>query len=203
MIASYLELLQGRYTELLDHESVEFINFAVDGAERMKALINEIFEYSKVEKRAVFLAPTSCKEVVERAISNLGASALENRASVEFDNLPIVNADSAQLTRLFQNIIGNAIKYRGRNQSVVRIRADRGGDVWVISIQDNGIGIAPERHEQIFEMFNRLHSRGKYKGTGISLALCSKIIQSHGGRIWVESEVGKGSTFRFTLPSIG
>ena len=202
MISSYLELLQGRYAELLDHDGVEFINFAVDGAERMKALINEILEYSKVEIQAIFLAPTSCMDVVERAILNLGASTLENRASVEFDDLPIVNADSAQLTRLFQNIIGNAIKYRGQNRPVVRIGADRSGDVWIISIEDNGIGIAPEYHERIFEMFNRLHSRGKYEGTGIGLALCSKIVQRHGGRIWVESEVGKGSTFRFTLPAI-
>jgi signal transduction histidine kinase len=122
---------------------------------------------------------------------------------LDVGDLPIVNADNVQLTRLFQNVISNAIKYNGQAQPVVRIKADRLGAMWIISIEDNGIGIAPEHHKSIFEMFHRLHSRGKYEGTGIRLALCSKIIERHGGRIWVESEVGKGSTFRFTLPAIG
>jgi light-regulated signal transduction histidine kinase (bacteriophytochrome) len=203
MIVNYLDLLQGRYTELLDHNGVEFINFAVDGAERMKILIDELLEYSKVEIQGMVLVPTSCADVVEHATRNLKDRISQTGASLEIGDLPNVNADKVQLTRLFQNVISNAITYKGQAQLVVRIKADRLGEAWIISIEDNGIGIAPEHHKRISEIFHRLHSRGKYEGTGIGLALCSKIVERHGGRIWVESEVGKGSTFRFTLPAIG
>ena len=180
---------------------MEFMEFAVDGAERMQQLINDLLEYSRVGMSARPLEPVNCSRLMDGVLSSLNEAIDSKRASIECSPLPVVSGDEAQLSRLFQNLVGNALKFCGEDYPRVRIWAELDGDDWVFSVKDNGIGIAPEFQERIFGMFSRLHSRSQYSGTGIGLALCSKIAQRHGGRIWVESEVGQGSTFRFNIPA--
>ncbi len=199
-ITAYLGLVKERYAAELDETAVEFVDFAIDGAERMQQLISDLLEYSKVGTEGQDLEPVSCSRIVDGVLNNLNEAIKSQKARVECSPLPIINGDEAQLARLFQNLVGNALKFTGEAVPRVQIWAELQGGDWVFSVKDNGIGIAPDYQERIFGMFARLHSRTKYSGTGIGLALCSKIAQRHGGRIWVESEVGHGATFRFNIP---
>jgi len=201
MVASYVQLLARRYEGKLDSDADEFIGFAVDGAVRMWKLINDLLAYSRVGMRGGGLEPTDSEAVLVQTVNDLKVVITENGALVTHDPLPMVMADRPQLGQLFQNLIGNAIKFRRDEPPRVHISASRTGNGWTFSVRDNGIGIAPEYSERIFIIFQRLHSREEYAGTGIGLAVCKKIVERHGGRIWVKSEVGKGATFYFILPA--
>lgn len=203
MVTSYLQLLERRYKGKLDNSADDFIAFAVDGATRMKALINDLLTYSRVGTHGKSFERTDCTTVVKRAIANLKIAIDESEATVIYAPLPEVQGDAIQLTQLFQNLISNAIKFHSEAPPVIQIRAELQAQEWLFSVQDNGIGIEPEYAEQIFVIFQRLHRRTDYTGTGIGLAVCKKIVERHGGRIWVQSELGQGATFYFTLPSLG
>ena len=166
----------------------------------MQALIQDLLAYSRVGTKGKRLEPTSCETVLDHALDNLQFAIEENGASVTHDPLPTVLADRSQLTQLFQNLIANAIKFRREEPPHVHLAAERGDSEWLFSIRDNGIGIEEEYGERIFEIFQRLHGRNEYSGTGIGLAICKKIVERHGGRIWVAANPGGGSTFHFTLP---
>lgn len=199
MIASYLQLLQRRYRGKLDNDADEFIAYAVEGADRLGALLHDLLMLQQIGKgvRQKTLHPVS--ELVHAAIQNLGDEAL--RASVHCGPLPTIECQKTEFVQLFEHLIGNARKYAREAVPVeVTISSDRQGDAWVICVADNGIGIEPEYQQKIFNVFQRLHPRSKYDGTGIGLAICRKIVEVHGGRIWVESQPGAGSTFRFTVP---
>ena len=200
MVASYLQLVAQRYKGQLDADADEFIGFAVDGAKRMQALINDLLAYSRVGTRARPFEPTDCNKVMQTALANLGVAIVESGAQITHDELPTVMGDSSQLVQLFQNLIGNAIKFRGTEPMRVHVGAEADDGHWQFSVRDNGIGIAPEYHQRIFVMFQRLHGRTEYPGTGIGLAICKKIVERHGGTVWVESQPGQGSTFKFTIP---
>jgi PAS domain S-box-containing protein len=202
MVASYVQLLAKRYGSKLDADANEFIDFAVDGAVRMRKLINDLLTYSRVGTQGKELSPTDSEAAFAQSVKDLEVTIEENGALLTHDPLPMVMADSPQLRQLFQNLIGNAIKFRGNEPPRVHISASRNGSGWIFSVRDNGIGIAPEYSERIFIIFQRLHSRQEYAGTGIGLAICKKIVERHGGHIWVESDVGKGATFCFSLPAV-
>ena len=200
MVASYTQLLRRRYQGKLDQDADEFITFAVDGVNRMKQLISDLLDFSRAGTRGVEPVPTLVSTALERSLLNLQASLRESGARVSHDPLPEVLADEGQLVQLFQNLIGNAFKFRQPDQPPrIHVSAKPLGDGWELSVKDNGIGIAPEYFERIFVLFQRLHTRNEYPGTGIGLALCKKIVERHGGRIRVESRQGEGSTFFFTL----
>jgi signal transduction histidine kinase len=200
MVSSYMQLLEQQYMDRLDADAHEFIGFAVDGAKRMQTLIDDLLTYSRVGTRAKPLQPTDCTAVVAMALRSLRMATDESGAQVQCGPLPVVMGDAEQLSQLFQNLIANAIKFRGNQCPQIQLHAEPDGVFWHLSVQDNGIGIAPEYFERIFVMFQRLHSRSTHPGTGIGLAICKKIVERHGGSIWVESTPGTGSTFRFTLP---
>jgi len=203
MVTSYVQLLARRYRGKLDGDADEFIAFAVNGAARMQQLINDLLTYSRVGTRGREFEPTDCEIILQQSLKNLQIAVEEKQAIVSHDPLPTVMADHVQLGQLFQNLIGNAIKFQGPEPPHVHVSESRNGNGWVFSVRDNGIGIAPEYAERIFGIFQRLHSLEKYPGTGIGLAVCKKIVEHHGGRIWVESKPGKGATFYFTLPGKG
>jgi signal transduction histidine kinase len=202
-VAGFVGLLEKRYKGKLDADADDFIRFTVDGVKRMQMIIRDLLEYSRVGTNAGEFKPTESSSAVGKAMSNLQAAIKDSGATVTYDDLPAVTADEAQLVRLFQNLIGNAIKFRRKDSPKVHIAATQKGGEWIFSVKDNGIGIDPEHVERIFVMFQRLHTREEYPGTGIGLAICKKIVERHGGKIWVESEPGKGSTFFFTLPRGG
>jgi PAS domain S-box-containing protein len=201
-VTSYVQLLARRYKGKLDADADEFIGFAADGAVRMWNLVNDLLTYSRAGMRGNELEPTDSDTVLAQSVNDLKATIEENGAVVTHDSLPMVMADRPQLGQLFQNLIVNAIKFRGSEPPRIHISASRSGNGWTFSVRDNGIGIAPEYSERIFVIFQRLHSREKYAGTGIGLAVCKKIVERHGGRIWVKSEVGKGAVFYFILPAV-
>jgi len=203
MVASYTQLLGRRYKGKLDSDADEFIAYAVDGATRMQVLINDLLAYSRVGTRGKNLEPTACEAILERTLDNLQKTIEESDAKVTHDPLPTVMADDMQLGQLFQNLITNAIKFQGGAAPQIHISAVQNEDKWIFSVQDNGIGIGPEYNERIFVIFQRLYRKEEYPGTGIGLAICKKIVERHGGNIWVESELAKGSTFYFTIPMKG
>jgi len=200
MVASYTQLLSRRYKGKLDTDADEFITYAVDGATRMQQMINALLTYSRVDTRGKDFKPTDCKSVLEAVLANLRVAIEESGAVVTHDPLPTVMADEVQLTQLFQNLIDNAIKFRGDEPPRVHISAKQKGAEWVFSVRDGGIGIDPQFAERVFVIFQRLHGKQEYPGTGIGLAICQRIVERHGGRIWMESQPGEGSTFYFTIP---
>jgi PAS domain S-box-containing protein len=201
MVASFTRLLERRYKDKLDQDAREFINYAVDGALRMQKLIDDLLAYSRVGARDIPFEPTDCNHLLKQALCNLRVAIEENQAVITSDALPTITCNASQMAQLFQNLISNAIKFRGAETPRIHISAQYKQDEWLFSLQDNGIGIDPRYKEQVFKIFQRLHSRDEYAGTGIGLALCMKIVELHKGKIWLESELGKGSTFYFTLPA--
>jgi PAS domain S-box-containing protein len=200
MVASYTQLLGRRYKGRLDADADEFIAYAVDGATRMQRLIKDLLAYSRVGIKGSDLQDTSSEDALKQALKNLRSAIQDSGALVTHDQLPIVMADETQLTQLFQNLVGNGIKYQSPGIPRVHISAVKNGkNNWIFSVKDNGIGIDPQYFERIFGMFQRLHKREEFAGTGIGLAICKKIVERHGGRISVESQVGQGSTFRFAF----
>ncbi len=199
MISSYTQLLESRYKDQLDEKAKRYIFYAVDGATRMQGLISDLLLYSRVGSHPRPLLRIDSHAALGEAIRNLGAAIAESHALVTNGDLPLVHADRVQLAQVFQNLIGNAIKFRGALSPRVHVTARREGATWQFCVRDNGIGIEPRHFERIFVIFQRLHSRDEYPGTGIGLALCRRIVDRHGGRIWLESEPGKGSAFFFTL----
>ncbi|MFC1706224.1 PAS domain S-box protein [Planctomycetota bacterium] len=202
MVSSYTQLLARRYEGQIDDDGREFVRFAVDGANRMQRLINDLLEYSRVTTRGRTLSPTDSHSALGEVIRNLSTTIDEGRALVSNDDLPVVEADRSQLVRLLQNLIANAIKFRGDDPPRIHVSAERHGASWVFAIRDNGIGIEACYHDRIFTIFQRLHSRTEYEGTGMGLALCKRIVERHDGRIWVESQEGRGSTFCFTMNAL-
>ncbi|MBZ8180186.1 PAS domain S-box protein [Oscillatoria salina] len=198
-IASYVQLLQKRYQNQLDAKADKFINNILSSTLRMQQLINDLLEYSRVGRNQKPFTLTDCNQVVIEVKSNLQAAIAKNQVRIDCEQLPLVMADRQRLVQLFQNLIGNAIKYRREEPPVIAICASFGGSEWLFAVSDNGIGIEAKYRERIFQIFQRLHTSTEYPGTGIGLALCQKIVQLHGGSIWVESQLGKGSTFYFTL----
>ncbi len=203
MVSSYVQLLARRYSGKLDADADEFIAFAVDGAKRMQQMINDLLAFSRVTTKGHGFQPVAADGALKLALANLKVAIEESQAEVTFDPLPVVNADSAQLTQLFQNLIGNAIKFRRKEPPRVHVSAEKRAKDWVFSVRDNGIGIEPQYLERIFAIFQRLHTAAQYPGTGIGLAICKKIAERHGGDLWVTSEPGAGSTFHFTIPVEG
>jgi light-regulated signal transduction histidine kinase (bacteriophytochrome) len=200
MVASYTTLLARRYKGRLDSDADEFISFAVNGANRMQRLIHDLLAYSRVGSMGKELTETSSEEALKQALGNLGGAIEDSNALVTHDPLPTVLAEGIQLVQLFQNLVGNAIKYQPPGKPEIHISAARGeGNKWVFSVRDNGLGIEPQYFERIFGMFQRLHKREEFAGTGIGLAICKKIVERHGGSISVASELGQGSTFSFVL----
>jgi Cu+-exporting ATPase len=203
MVSSYVQLLARRYEGKLDQDAHDFIAFAVDGAKRMQQLINDLLAYSRAGGRDKPLVPTPLGAALEGGLANLRAAQAETSARVEYPDLPTVLGDPAQLTQLFQNLLGNAIKFHGSEPPLIQVRVERRQEDWLFAVEDNGIGVPEDQLERIFLIFHRLHGRGEYPGTGIGLALCKRIVERHGGALWVESRLGRGSTFWFTLPFPG
>ncbi|MBD1876577.1 response regulator [Nodosilinea sp. FACHB-131] len=203
MVTSYLQLLERRYKGQLDTDADDFIQFAVDGALRMRTLINDLLTYSRIGTRGHAFELTSCTAAVEQAIANLKLAIEESGAVVTYSDLPQLQADPTQLIQLFQNLISNAIKFRSEAPVRIAIAVSQTEDAWLFSVQDNGIGLDPQYADQIFVIFQRLNNRTHYPGTGIGLAVCKKIVERHGGRIWVEADLDQGATFYFTIPQGG
>ena len=199
MVASYTELLAERYEGQLDQKADKYIKYAVDGAKRMQRLINDLLALSRVNTRGNPFEPTDSLNVVQDVLKGLEKVIQETNAEIRIGSLPTVQGDSTQLAQLFQNLISNAIKYHGEAPPVVDISARRENNQWVFAVKDNGIGVDPQFFERIFVIFQRLHERDQYPGTGIGLTVAKKIVERHGGRMWVESEPGQGATFLFTL----
>jgi light-regulated signal transduction histidine kinase (bacteriophytochrome) len=200
-VTSYVQLLERRYKGKLDPDADEFIGFAVEGANRMQRRIQDLLSYSRLSTRGKSFQPTNMEKMLEAAIANLSAAIATNHAVIEHEPLPTIIADESQLSQVLQNLIDNGMKFHRKDVSPqIHISAKREKDEWEFSVRDNGIGIDPSHFKKMFIIFQRLHGPQEYPGTGIGLAICKKIVERHGGRIWVESEPGKGSTFRFTIP---
>ncbi len=202
-IAGFAQCLQNEYQGRLDDEADVYIERIIGGSKRMQQLISDLLSYSRVESRAVPFKPTDLNEVFNGVLELLRASIEDAAGEVTRDELPVVPGDPSQLSQLLQNLIGNGIKYHADQPPRLHVWAERNGNDWTIAVRDNGIGIAAEQHEKIFEIFRRLHTQQAYPGTGIGLAICRRIVSRHGGRIWLESEDGKGSTFYFTIAAQG
>lgn len=202
MISSYIDLVTQRYQRQLDSEVQEFLGYVHSGARRMHQLITDLLAYSRVlGNRRDRFEWVDCTAAIQWTLMALNPAMKETAATVTYGELPKVFGDQSQLIQLFQNLIGNSLKYHSQEPPVIHVSAARDGDVWTFTVEDNGIGIEPEYHDQIFAVFKRLHGEEEYSGTGIGLAVCQKIVEHHGGRIWVESESGRGARFRFTLPA--
>jgi PAS domain S-box-containing protein len=202
MVGNYVQLLGKRYKGKLDADADEFIGFALDGALRMQRLIEDLLAYARVSSRGAELAPTDENAALGHALASLKLATEEAQATVTHDPLPVIPADQSQLEHVFLNLIGNALKFHGSARPVIHVTAARQDSEWLFSVRDNGIGIEPQYFDRIFVIFQRLHGREAYPGTGIGLAITKRIIERHRGRIWLESEPGTGSTFFFTLPAV-
>ena len=198
-VVGCMQLLKARYESKIDERADEFIGHAVDGATRMQHLIDDLLSFSRVGTRGTELHAVAFEHVLENALKNLSVAIETSQAQIEHDSLPMVLGDLSQLSLLLQNLIGNALKFRGSEPPCIYVGAEQQNGEWVISVRDNGIGIDPQYFERIFIIFQRLHTRKEYPGTGMGLALCKKIVERHGGKIWLDSKVGSGTTFRFTL----
>jgi two-component system, chemotaxis family, sensor kinase Cph1 len=202
MVSSYTQLLERRYSDKLDDDAREFIGYAVDGASRMQRLINDLLEFSRVSTRGKPMAQTGMSDVMENVRGNLRLAIEDAGARITSDPLPVVTADAGQLGQVLQNLIGNGIKFRNGGRPEVHVGVVEREDHWQFSVRDNGIGVEPQYFDRIFVIFQRLHTKGEYPGTGIGLALCKRIVERHGGRIWLESKPNEGSTFFFTIPKL-
>lgn len=202
MVAAYTQLLAERYRGKLDTTADRYIGYAVEGATRMQALLEDLLAFSRIGRNGVTPSPIDTNTAVEEVVRNLAFTLKEHNVTITCNPLPTILADHFQVVQLFQNLIGNAIKFRGKQALNVTISAEKQGEEWLFSIFDNGIGMAPEHKEFIFKIFQRLHTRAEYPGNGVGLAICKKIVEHNGGRIWVDSELGHGSNFRFTFPAV-
>jgi signal transduction histidine kinase len=200
MVAAYTQLLAERYRGKLDADADKFIGYATDGALRMQVLIQDLLAFSRVGRSGASSASVDCNAIMQEVLQTLAPAIQESGTVVTCASLPSVWADRTQLAQVFQNLVGNAIKFRQEAPPIISVQAEKVGPEWLFSIRDNGIGIAPESAENIFVVFQRLHARTEYPGNGIGLAICKKIIERYGGRIWVESQGDCGSTFKFTMP---
>ena len=199
-IANYCQLLEKHAAAKLDAEEREFLDFAVDGAHRMKRLLDDLLAYSRVSTKAKEIHPVDANDVLREAIGNLQAAIQEHQATIEFDLLPTVVADATQLMQLFQNLLGNAIRYRRDEPPTIHVAAHEEAELWRFAVRDNGVGIEARHFERIFQIFQRLYAEHEIPGSGVGLSICKRIVERHGGQIWVESVPGQGSTFFFTLP---
>lgn len=199
MVAAYTQLLAERYSGKLDEKADKYIHYAVDGALRMQTLVQDLLAFSRAGREGTEMQKVDCNDLVRGAMISLEASIRESNAKISFDRLPMLRANRAQLQQVFQNLIANAIKFRGSETPLIEITAKQEKQEWVISVKDNGIGISAEHSDQIFVIFQRLHTRAEYPGNGIGLSICKRIIERHGGRIWVTSTPGQGATFSFVL----
>jgi light-regulated signal transduction histidine kinase (bacteriophytochrome) len=201
MVANYTKLIGTRYADRLDADGQEFVGFAVDGALRMQALIHDLLQYARVGTRGKEFKRTPIASVLEDALANLSGAIGESRAEITVDAMPAIDCDATQLTQVFQNLIGNAIKFRKPDKvPVITVSSSPADGGWQFTVRDNGIGIDPKYFERIFQMFQRLHGRSEYSGTGIGLALVRKIVERHHGQITVASKPNEGATFTFTIP---
>lgn len=200
-VSNFAELLQKRYEGQLDEKADKYIHYMVDGAHRMGILIDDLLILSRISRAELTLEPVNLESIVQTTLNDLEQLLQEAGGEVTYDSLPTVRANRSQMGQLLQNLLANAVKFRGDDPPRVHVSAQKNDDEWLVSVRDNGIGLDMEHAERIFGIFQRLHGRGSYPGTGIGLALCRKIVERHGGRIWVESERGKGSSFYFTLPT--
>jgi len=205
MVAAYTQLLAERYRGKLDENADKFIGYASEGALRMQSLIQDLLAFSRVGRNGS--GRVDCNAVIEEVLMTLGPAIQESGAVVTHAALPEVWADRSQMTQVFQNLVGNAIKFRGKEAPGISVQAEKAGQQWLFSVSDNGIGIAPQYAENIFVVFQRLHARTEYPGNGIGLAICKKIVERNGGKIWVEARAGHGSdhgsVFKFTMPCDG
>lgn len=199
-ITTFAQLLERDNQKNLDTNSKNNIQFIIDGAKRMRQLINDLLQYSRLKTQKTSPLPTALNEVVSEVLKNLRTSVEESAADIQVNDLPVVQGHPGHMVQLFQNLIGNALKFRSDQKPHIEVAASEQGNEWLFSVKDNGIGLDPEHREHIFNIFHRLHPVDKYSGTGMGLAICHQIVTAHGGRIWVESQLGKGSTFFFTLP---
>lgn len=202
MVSSFTELLKTEYAPQLDSRAQEFIHYARDGAERMSRLIHDLLTFSRVTRQNADVGTVDLNLALNVALANLQSAIDSSGAMLTSDDLPRVRGSSAQLTSLFQNLIGNALKYRGEDPPEITLSVKRVDREWRITVSDNGIGIDPKHHDRVFDLFKRLHERGRYGGTGLGLAICRRIAEGHGGSIWVDSELGKGARFHMTLPAL-
>jgi light-regulated signal transduction histidine kinase (bacteriophytochrome) len=203
VVTGYLQLLERRYKHQLDADADKFIKFAVEGAAYMEQLINDLLAYSRVSSAAKPFQPTDMQAVLSKVLAILQHPIAESGAVITSDPLPAVTADETQMTQLLQNLIANAIKFRSDRRPEIHLSARREDDGWTFAVRDNGIGIEKQYWDQIFVIFQRLHTRQKYPGTGIGLAICRKIVERHGGRIWLDSTPGQGTTFCFSIQRQG
>jgi signal transduction histidine kinase len=200
MVAAYTQLISERYRGKLDANADKYLAYACEGAVRMQTLIQDLLTFSRVTQAAAETGRAQCDACMAEVLLNLGAAIHESEAIVRYDALPEVMVDPSRMTQVLQNLVGNAIKFRGKEPPRISVQAEKSGEDWLFSVSDNGIGMEQEGAENVFIVFRRLHTRAEYPGNGIGLAICKKVVERNGGKIWVESAVGKGSTFKFTLP---
>lgn len=201
MVAVYTQLLSERYRGQLDENADKYIGYATEGALRMQSLIQDLLTFSRIDRDGATPGKVDCNGVVREALQNLRPAIQECEAAIAVEALPVISADRSQIVQLFQNLIGNALKFRGQQPASISILAEKTDQSWLFSVADNGIGIAPEYADSIFAVFQRLHTRTEYPGNGIGLAICKKIVEHYNGKIWVESQAGQGAIFKFTLPA--